>query len=137
MDNKSVDVTIGSPGVYYEVQDGFSDGGCASDAFTFTDNYRLLCSRAGKYKVDWSMTMNTRTYPVHLRGVVMVNAYEQINTSSMWYAVNDRDYVHISGTGIITLNDGDYVSLGVANEDWTDNVNIAYSNLTLIQVAGQ
>lgn len=135
-DGSKFSVTCTDVETYYELQSNFTDGGSASDAFTFVDEYRLQAIKAGKYKVVWSMTVG-KLEDTLIQGKVMINEVAQANTVGGATNASTTSYTTISGTGIIELEVNDYVSLSVA--DFTNSgttPEIRNATLTIIQVGG-
>lgn len=130
-DDISVNVTIASIGVYYKIMSGFTAG--LTDGFTFQNNRELKCLNAGKYKID---------YGVSLRAGVddTVAATAIINTTELHLAESatnissaNKDYC-VSGTGIVALSVNDVVGLCVENESSTNTINISHANLSILRV---
>ena len=134
-DNISQTVTIGSPNTPYQISSGFTGDGLNN--FVFQNARELKCLVAGNYKVDWSLAvMIASGLNIHIEGMVMINGAAQYKTVNTTHLITSNDEQSIGGTGIISLNVNDLVSLGVENDDGTQNVIVTHGNLSLVQVGG-
>lgn len=130
-DDVGLTVTIASAGVYYQVPTGLSAGSC--NGFTFADS-GLTCTVAGKYKVDWSMSMDCAAAGQYIEGAVMINSTGQMNTVGAAELITANKQVCTGGSGIITLAVNDVVYLCVENETGTNNIVVEHANLSLVRV---
>lgn len=131
-DNISQTVTVSAVDTYYEVGAGLTGGSC--NQFTFQNNKELKCLVAGKYKVDYSLGVQTGVAGQEIESEVMINSTAQSNTSNHTEALTANRAISLSGTGIITLAVDDVVKLSVANHTATNNIIVNHANLTLLQV---
>lgn len=124
-------VVVTDAEVYYEVGGSLSSGSC--NGLTFQNSKELLCTIAGKYLVNWSMSLSAGNND-HIAGAVMVNSTAQDNTENAAHTPGAGDQVGLSGSGIITLAVNDVVKLCVENESDTDDIEVNHATLALLRV---
>lgn len=119
------------PGIGTDVNvTGFDAG--ASNGFVFFDDEALTLDENGTYLVNWSASIingNKRNFRI----AVAVNDVLQEQTAGS--ADSQANLItNISGSGMISLTEGDVITMFIANLDSTDNVVIEYANLSLVRI---
>lgn len=132
--NVTTSVTIGVIGIYYRIDSGFTTG--QTNLTTFQNNRELVVSKAGRYKIDWSISFTTASANQEVEGSVMVNNGVNEQASAHRFIGTATDTGCISGTCILSLSANDVVALGVCNHTGTANISIEHSNLSLVMVGG-
>lgn len=133
VDDASISITVGAANTEVKITTGLTGGTCHQ--FTFQNNSELLCAIAGKYKVDWGMSVSSGTNNENLSGGVVINtATWQHNTEGSSNQNNSNNAVHIGGSGIITLAVNDTVGLFVENESAAHDMTVRHANLSLVRV---
>lgn len=134
IDDGAQAVTISVADTYYEIGGGFSDGG--NDGFTLQNSKELKCLVAGKYKVDWAITIQNANSDRTVAGGIMVNTTEQHNTENATRTKeNGVDYA-VGGSGIIDLAVDDVVKIMVNDYTGTGTLTVTHANMCLTQVGG-
>lgn len=124
-------VVVAAAGTEYEV--GGSLTGGSVNGFTFQNSKELLCTVAGNYLVNWSMSLSAGNND-HISGGVMINSTAQHNTENAAHTPGAGDQVGVAGTGVITLAVNDLVKLFVENESDTDDIEVNHANLALVRI---
>lgn len=125
----ATEITIGTKDVFEPIG-GMSNG--SDVGFTFSDAQKLTCTEKGKYQVVWNICFedgNIKTYS----GGILINDSIQTNTVGC-RQLGAVDVGSMGGNGIVTLDVGDIVELGIANNTDTSNPFIDSANMSLVRV---
>jgi hypothetical protein len=131
--NISETVAVAAANTAYEVTGGFTAG--QLHLVTFPDDHYLLVTKAGRYLINWSMSMDTPSAGDNVEGGIMVNG----TASSVGTA---HSTVPVGGAGnaasnaILDLAANDQVSLFVRNHDNADDITIEHASLSIVQIGG-
>jgi hypothetical protein len=132
MTGGAVSVTITSAGTYYKIASGYTTG--LVNQFTFQNTSELLCNKAGKYKIDWSMSINCATASQLLASQLFKNGVGVTGTTMRCLAGTASGNVELSGTTIQTLALNDVLSLAVSNLTAANPVIISDVNISVTKV---
>jgi hypothetical protein len=125
-------VTVGSTDTWYEVTSGAVVG--SVNLAAFQNNHEIVVTKAGKYKIDWSMTVEAAAANQEIEGTVFIdNTANTTMASHTETQAANKGYV-LGGTGIIDLAASGAVSLGVLNHTATNDIIIDHLNLSLVMV---
>lgn len=130
----STTVTVSVVDTWYELASGLTGG--ETNGVTFQNTHELLVSKAGKYLVNWSMSLDTPTAADEVMGAVGVNGTVNTSTASHTTVGNNDQGVAVAGTGILDLAADDVVSMFVLNETNTNNITVEHVTLTIMQIGG-
>lgn len=116
-----------------------SEAGRTLNGFEFVSGSepRLVAQVSSTYHVDYALTYRPRpNAPLNqeLAAAVSVNRVIQNNTWSGRIFSTSGTAISSSGTGFITVSEGDNITLEVVNNIDTGDVNIYSSNINLIRV---
>lgn len=131
-DDISQVVTIASASVYYEVPGSLSAGAC--NGFTFQSSKQLLCTLAGLYKIDFSLSITSATNNERIDGAIMINSTEVHASESAGECINAGKMVCVAGHAIVQLAVNDVVKLCVENDTAAHNITVSHANLTVVRV---
>lgn len=134
-DDISETVTVSASGTWYEVNGGNMTTG-QNNLTSLDSAYRIQVTTAGKYKIDWSMVVETAAAAQYIEGSVCVNATANVQAVNATETATASKQYSIGGTAILSLAANDYVSLCVDNETSTQDVIITHANLSLVMVGG-
>jgi hypothetical protein len=135
-DNISQSVTISVADTPVQVGGGLTGG--LTNNFTFQNSRELKCLVAGKYVVNWAMSVQSATASQEIEGGIMVGGTAQPNGNSHTETGNaggSRPDT-ICGTAILNLAANDLVSLYVANHTAVHNIVVVHASLTIASVVG-
>lgn len=122
-------VTILATGSYVRVPGSFTGG--ETSGTTFQNSRELVVTNAGTYSIHWSMSIASAVVNQRIAGTFMVdNVASALAASSGFSTTNTRSQT-VSGSAIVTLGANAVISLGVANLDAIQNVNVYYGSLTV------
>ena len=124
------EVVINTIGVF-ELISGMSDGD--DEGFIFQNDRELLVKEPGKYVINWNICFNNSNNTTWEAGVG-INRTVQENTIGC-RKLGAVDTGSMGGTGVITLEIDDIVTLEMANLTNTSNAVIDSCGLTLIKIA--
>lgn len=125
----NTEVAITTTGVFELIPD-MSNGD--DYGFDFQNTQELVCTEPGKYRATWNICFTNGNNTTWTAGVG-VNGTVQDNTKGC-RKLGALDTGSIPGGGVVTLVEGDIVTLEMANETTTSNAFITSANLTLSRV---
>lgn len=126
-------VTISSADVWYEITTGAT--GRTNNLITFQNNHELLITKAGVYKIDWTLAVGTLANH-EIEGTVFINNTANTSFAGMSESTTANKSFSLSGTGHIALAANDVISLGVLNHTGANNVTIDHLTLSVVQIGG-
>lgn len=133
VDDGTQATTLTNTGTYYQIAAGFTTG--SVNGFTFQNARELVALVAGKYKVDWSMTVSSNTSDTTVEGAILIGSTAQMQTVNATRTKETGVEYSIGGTGIITLAVNDIVSLALESEASAGIiVTTTHGNLTLTRI---
>ena len=132
-DDVTITVTIAAASTYYTIGTGLTTGSVNGMTFTSTGS-TLTALVAGKYKVDWSMTVNSGSAGQEVSGTIMINTTAQMQTEGACKLTTANDNKCIAGSGIITLAVNDTVKLCVENETNANNIVVTHASMSIIRI---
>ena len=133
-DNISQVITVSATNTYYELTAGVSGG--STNGCTFQNSHELLITKAGKYLVNYSMSVKVGATNQTVESEVMINGGGQNNTSNHSHASTANSQMSLAGSGVLTLAVNDVVSLSVSNNTAVNNITVEHVNLTLLMIGG-
>lgn len=126
-------VGIASSMVYVKVPSSFT--GSYTNNMTFQNASELKVLTAGKYLVNWSMSMHLATGGNRkISGAIMVNTTAAQNTEASQVIAGTLQDIHVSGTGIVSCAVNDVIGLCVENETSADDIIVTHGNMTALFV---
>jgi len=137
------DIEVGDADNYqgvYEITD--IDGGSfyftnanwnATQTATWNKGANLVASAdsAGMYLINTSNSSTPETNSETFDWKVYVNATAQTDTESRTNSKNATEWSGTNATAVITIADGDIISVGVKNLDSGDDITVRYANVNL------
>lgn len=126
-------VTIAQASTYYPVTDfGLS----STDVYGMhlEDTSGLRVAKAGKYILNFNATMKCATANQNVSALGFVNTTPMPSTEGSALIGTANAAASIGGCGIITLEAGDLVRLGVENETGANNLIITHCTFTLRRI---
>lgn len=130
-DDVTLTVTVSASSTYYAVPTGLTTGSVNGMTFSASTLTALV---AGKYKVDWSMTLSCAVANQETSGAIMINTTAQMQTEGSAKLTTANDNKNVSGSGIITLSVNDVVKLCVENETGTNNIVVTHACMSIIRI---
>lgn len=127
-------VTIGAMNTATRVPDGFTQG--QVNLTTFQNAREIVIDKAGRYKIDWSISFTTVNANQEIEGFPMINNVMNIQASAHRRIATGTDTGDMSGVCVLDLSASDVVALGVLNETSASNIIIEHSNMTIIHIGG-
>lgn len=127
--NISQTITVSASNTAYEITGGLTGGVVLRT--TFGGSHYLQVTDAGKYKVSWSLTIDTATVGDEIEGGIMINGTAQSNATSHSSVSASSEGEAIAATGIITLAANDQVSLFVRNHTGARNIVMEHGSLVI------
>lgn len=122
-------VTVAASGTFYEVTGGFTGGTVLRT--TFGGNHYLQVTDAGKYRIDWSMTIDSASANDELEGGFMVNGTAQSNATAHSSVSAASEGEALAASGIVTLAANDQVSLCVRNMTGARDIVVEHGTLVI------
>lgn len=133
-DDAAQTVTVSAANTAYEVAAGFTTGEVKD--VTFGGAHYLVATKAGKYKVEWSLSVNSATVDNEVKAGLMIGGTENAKGTARTVLPVANAPGHLSGCTILDLAASDQVSLFVENATNTDDIVMEHGNLNMIQIAG-
>jgi hypothetical protein len=134
MHDGSVTVTVSATDTWYRIGSGFTVG--QVNLATFQNAREIAVTRAGRYKIDWSISFTAAAAAQEIEGTVMINNVGNTQASAHRHIQVAAETETFSGSCILDLSASDVVALGVLNETATQNITIEHANLSLVMVGG-
>ncbi|MCK9370979.1 hypothetical protein M0R04_13800 [Candidatus Dojkabacteria bacterium] len=132
--NVTQTVTVSATDTYYEI-DGNLTGG-ELNLCTFPDDHYVLVQKAGRYLINWSLSVYCANANQEVEGAVMKGGTAQTKGTAHANMITANTPVTLGGTLILDLAVNDQISLSVSNHTATNNVIMQHANLTLSMVGG-
>jgi hypothetical protein len=105
--------------------EGFSQG------FTYQNDGEFVCTRPGKYKVDWSLSSisggNNQAYEC----TIYLSDVRQPECSAHRTHANVLDEGNWGATGIVDIAENEVVTMQIVNKDSAANIVIQHANMAL------
>ena len=127
-------VDIVSADTYVEV-DGDLTGG-ELNLCTFPDDHYVQVTKAGRYLVNWSMSISCASANQEIEGAVMVGGTASTKGTAHGNMITANSPITISGTLILDLAANAQLSLGLANHTGTTDVVLNHASMTATMVGG-
>jgi hypothetical protein len=126
-----------------EILDATSDGWTVGQTNLVTfptggDEHYISVDKAGRYLIVWSIScaQNSPTAAIELGLGIMVNGTAQNQGQTHRTIANATDKGNAGGTGILDLAADDQISLYIANETNTTNIDVEHANVSVVQIGG-
>lgn len=134
--NATIAVTISGDDTPTEIGDTWTTG--EVNLVTFGASHYLTVTKAGRYKIDWSMSIaqNTPGGAIQCEQGIMIGGSAQVQGRSHRTIANTVDVGASAGTAILDLAASDQISLYVNNITSTTDIDVAHANLTITMVGG-
>ena len=134
-DNTSTTVTIGTAGTFVRIPSGFTVG--QLNLATFGNARELTVTKAGKYKIDWSISFNSDGgASLDMEGAIGIDNTKNAQGTAHRLIGAGNDIGNIAGTAILDLAANKVVSLMMTNNTSTVNIIVTHASLSLVQVGG-
>lgn len=130
--NAGTTVTISVIDTWYAFSSGFSAG--TNKNFTFQNNHELVASTAGKYRLWYSLSVESGTANQDYEFGITINNTIQNNTVCHFHEQNINSEFCVSGGGIVTLAANDVVRIAVRNRTAANNIKLEHSSFTLLRI---
>jgi hypothetical protein len=104
---------------------------------TFPDDHYLQVSKAGRYKIEYSLTGRSSASNQSFSFGIMVNDIIQSPGKSRIFFINAVRDLTMSGTTILNLEANDQISIGARNTTSAGRtITVAFINVSIIMVGG-
>ena len=134
-DNIDTTVTIVSSGVAVRIPSGFTQG--QVNLATFGNSREITVTKAGRYKIDWSISFNMAAGANHeIEGRIGINGSAIAQGSEHRFIGTRTDTGNMGGRAILDLAASAVVSLMMENDTNTEDIVVDHANLTLVMVGG-
>ncbi len=132
----NVDINAVGINVMVRIPSGFTVG--QTNLSTFQNSREIVVTKAGRYKIDWSISFTSDAAAKEIEGSVMINNAIDIQSSAHRRINTGADTGNMGGTCILDLAASDVIALGVLNETAGGDldVNIEHANLSFVMVGG-
>ncbi len=119
-----------------EVGDTFTTG--EVNLITFGANHYLTVTKAGRYKIDWSMSIaqNAPGALIQCEQGIMIGNVAQVEGRAHRTIANSTDIGASAGTAILDLAASAQISLYVTNLTNATNIDVEHANVTVTMVGG-
>jgi hypothetical protein len=126
-------IAIANTAVYYEIDSGWSTGEVSG--VTFGGSHYLAPAVAGRYLVQWDLTLAVGSTNQSVRAALMVDG-TAITSGGVQQTRNasSGEGHHLGGNTILSLAASQQVSLAVRNVTGTNNITVSFANLSLLRV---
>ena len=131
-DDTSIAVTVAAANTVYPITSGLSAGAELKD-FTFQSASELVCGATGIYHIMFSMSLHSANNNENLCGQILVNGNETHYENDA-ECINAGKPVSISASGVIAINSGDVITLGVENETAAHNITVTHATVSAIRI---
>lgn len=126
--NGTTTVTVSATDTFYIIG-GMTTGEVSN--VTFQNSQELLIQTAGKYAVNYSVSLSDGAGTPTIEVGVLKSGTIQANTATQADLSGAGKQSTFSGSGILSLAAGDLVQLGANNKTNTNNLTVTHANLTL------
>lgn len=135
-DNLETLVTIGATDVDVSIE-GFDQS--ASNLFTFQNGRELVPAKDGWYGVDWTISFNIAGGGANqeLEGSVCVNGVRQPQATAHRTVATITDVGNMAGTGAISAEASDIITLNIRNKSDSQNAVIGHANIKLVRLGAK
>jgi hypothetical protein len=105
---------------------------------SFGASHYLTVSRAGRYKIDWSVSIaqNSPSGAIECEQGIMIDGAVQAQGRSHRTIASVTDTGASSSTAILDLDADDQISLYIVNETNGVDIDVEHANLTVIMIGG-
>lgn len=124
-------VTVSAADTWYEV-DGDLTGG-EEHLVTFGSSHEMVVTRAGKYLVNWSMSMTDGSNN-EIMGTIMVNGTAQTKAAGHTHIPSANKFMAVAGSTILDLAASDAISLAVLNEDAASDITVEHATCSITEI---
>jgi hypothetical protein len=133
--NANQTITISAVDTATEVPGGMTTGEVKN--VTFGGSHYLAVDQAGKYEVNWTMSLSFALAPGGVRNFeagVMIDGTAQAKGRSKITMPNSTDTMAASGTAVLDLAKNEQISLYVENKTNGDDIDLDGANVSISQV---
>jgi hypothetical protein len=123
---------------YKQIADTDCDQG-ELNLVTYTDaGTTLTVSKAGRYLINWSISVETGTANTHILAGIMVNSTTTLQAAGRNHTEPGRANVQyaLSGTAILSLAANDVVGVGVGSDVDNITATVDHVNLSIVHIGG-
>jgi hypothetical protein len=126
-------VTVTTPDVWYQVPSGFVVG--VVNDMVFQNAREIKVNSKGFYQITWSISFAAAAGAnKNVEGSVMINGVFSPPFTAHRFLSAFQDTGAMGGTGIISLNKDDLISLAIVNETGTNDIVVNHANMSVVQV---
>lgn len=132
--NATGTVVIAAANTFYAVSGGLHAG--LLDKFTFSNAMHLKPSLAGRYYIDWSMSIESvLSTNQEMEAAIMINGIGQTGSSNHEQVVAAGVPRSISGNMIADVAANSIVGLAVSNHTGANNLLVSHANMSIFMLA--
>jgi len=131
--NATGTVAIAAADTYYAVSGGFNTG--LVSGFTFSNNMHLKPTAAGRYFINYSVSVQSTSANQEIETALMINSIAQTGSSAHAEGTGANKPHDLSGSMIADITANSIVGLGVANHTGANNLLVAHGNVTIFMLA--
>lgn len=127
-------VTPDVAGTPKQIPSGFTEGEVLD--IIFGANRELTVAKAGRYKIDWSISFTAGAANQEVEGDVMIDGTASAKITAHRKITTASDTGAMGATGILELAASAVISLSVNNETSTNTITVEHANMSLVMVGG-
>ncbi len=135
-DNTATNIVIGTAGTFVRIPSGFTIG--QVNAITFQNARELAIIKAGRYKIDWSISVALAAGGANddVEGAIGISNVKNAQGTSHRIIASPTDIGAMSGTAILDLAINQKVALMMTNNSVAANLTVTHASLSLVMVGG-
>ena len=131
--NATGTVTISVVDTYYAVSGGFKTG--LVNGFTFANGMHLKPTVAGRYFINYSVSVQSTSASQEIEAAVMINSIAQTGSSAHTEDTGANKPHTLAGSMVADVAANSIVGLGVSNHSGTNNLMVVHGNVTIFLLA--
>ena len=131
--NSTGTVTVAAADTYYAVSGGFKTG--LVSGFTFSNGMHLKPTVAGRYFINYSVSVQSTSANQEIETALMINSIAQTGSSAHTEDTGANKPHDLAGSMIADVAANSIIGLGVSNHTGTNNLMVVHGNVTIFLLA--
>lgn len=131
--NSTGTVTVSVADTYYAVSGGLHSG--LVSGFTFSNGMHLKPTVAGRYFINYSVSVQSTSANQEIESGIMINSIAQTGSSAHAEGTGANKPHNLAGSMIADLVASSIVGLGVSNHTGANNLMVVHGNLSIFMIA--
>lgn len=127
-------VAVGVVDTWYELTAGLVS--VEANLMTFQNNHELEVTKAGRYVVNWSASIQTTGANDEIEGAIAINNTADTTTAAHVTMVKSNAAMALGGGSVIDLAAGDDISIAVLNHTTNRDIKVEHVTVTVTMVGG-